>query len=526
MTVTHTRNGTAGITAAMALFTLAYVISAWFMMMLPGRDGIAIAYWPPAGIALAAMLLMGTRAWWVAFIGGTVIALRDIPLTSALLAGGASTVGALSACWILRKTGFEFAPCRTRDILLLSLASLAGTIPGAVGGAIAYAISETLPWHQLPQEIFRWWTGDSLGVITLTPFVVAWARDQGDDGSRRPRYSRLLATLVFSGSLATSVAVFMPRLIGIEMHDVEEFMILPFIMFGALYLSFRSATAMLLSATLIAIVGSLQDTAHFDHASHPQNMLAAYLFLTTLICLLLYAKAHELSSAIIRTEQEKERRIAREVTFREALVKEIHHRIKNNLQGITGILRQFAVNHPGLAGPIEDAVNQVKSIAIIHGLQSQGPRVTVELGEVIRALASGIESLSNKIIAVDIPPAWEHCSISEKEAVPLALILNELISNATKHAASFRHIKISLRDGSQPQSARIAIHNEGKLPDDFSFENQVGTSTGLHLVASLLPRSGASVMWEQREGVVTTLFDLAPPVISSNHATASIHAHA
>lgn len=211
--------------------------------------------------------------------------------------------------------------------------------------------------------------------------------------------------------------------------------------------------------------------------------------------------------------QIEEKRLALEAAHRNVLVREVHHRIKNNLQGITGILRQFAVKNPETQEVINEAISQVQSIAIIHGIQGRASLSTIRPCELTMAIASGIDALWHKAISVDIPSGCKGCIISEAEAVPLALTLNELISNAVKHSQGNEAVRIMLRNKMHSEAIELIIRNQGQLPIDFDFEQLKTNSTGLKLVASLLPHRGARLSWQQQKNTVITLLELEPPVI-------------
>jgi hypothetical protein len=116
-------------------------------------------------------------------------------------------------------------------------------------------------------------------------------------------------------------------------------------------------------------------------------------------------------------EQEAQRR-EMEQAQRDALVQEVHHRIKNNLQGIMGMLRTLDHQHPDLHAPITQVIGQIHSISVIHGLQGRASADRVRLCELTSAVAAGIESLWHTPIHVDIPTPWQACRISPTEAVP------------------------------------------------------------------------------------------------------------
>ncbi|MGZ8190162.1 MAG: sensor histidine kinase [Methylococcaceae bacterium] len=226
-----------------------------------------------------------------------------------------------------------------------------------------------------------------------------------------------------------------------------------------------------------------------------------------------------------RTQIEQDVRLASEIAHRELLVREVHHRINNNLQGIILVLHQFACNHRAIAEPINQAISQVQSIAVIHGLQGRASFAEVRLCELTDAIATGIQTLWQIPIEVDIPTSWIPGIIAEMEAVPLALVLNELISNAVKHGGHLGQIKIMLRHDPKPDTIRITINNIGQLSPDFDFDRQSRISAGLNLVASLLPRVGALLSWQQQGDRVLTVLELQPPIITLELQAITTHEH-
>ena len=209
----------------------------------------------------------------------------------------------------------------------------------------------------------------------------------------------------------------------------------------------------------------------------------------------------------------EKQRLAAENNHRDALIREVHHRIKNNLQGITAILQQFAGNHPETEELLNQVISQMQSIAVIYGLQGLAATSSVRVCELTVAIATGIESLWQKSVTVEIPDGWIPCTISETEAVPLALVLNELISNAVKHGGADGQVHIKFNHEPNPNSIRLAIKNAGLIPVGFGLEAKTGFGTGLQLVISLLPRTGAKLSWAQQDDMVVTTLGLDEPVI-------------
>ena len=212
-----------------------------------------------------------------------------------------------------------------------------------------------------------------------------------------------------------------------------------------------------------------------------------------------------------RKQQEAERQ-ATQLAQRDALVREVHHRIKNNLQGISGLLRLFAQENPQTTEAINQVMSQIRSIAVLHGLQGHTSMDTVRLCELTSAIAADVQSVWQTPIGVDIPALWTPGIIAEKEAVPIALVLNELLVNAVKHGGKAHgHVSVTLRKGAGPEDIQVTIRNSGHLRSNT--DRPTAHHAGLQLIASLMPREGATLTREQLANEVLILLEISPPVL-------------
>jgi PAS domain S-box-containing protein len=203
---------------------------------------------------------------------------------------------------------------------------------------------------------------------------------------------------------------------------------------------------------------------------------------------------------------------------RDTLVREVHHRIKNHLQGVMGLLRRHAQEQPELAGALEGALTQVQSIATVHGLHSRTPHRHLRLDELVRAVVRVTEEIGplGGGIALELSdrPAVE---LADTEAVPVALIVNELICNAVKHAAAVNgEPRVNITLTGHDATACLHILNPcPALPPGFDFASGRGLGTGLSLVQSLLPSRGAALTFTHADGQIEAELCLQPPVIAA-----------
>ncbi|MEO7245430.1 MAG: PAS domain S-box protein, partial [Rubrivivax sp.] len=225
------------------------------------------------------------------------------------------------------------------------------------------------------------------------------------------------------------------------------------------------------------------------------------------------------------TEQRaaEQARLQAAITQREVLVREVHHRIKNNLQGVAGLLQQFAGRHPEIAPALSEAVGQVQAIAQVYGLQvgSGGP---LRLARVVEAIAQSVQRTFGRTIEFDGAPDGADFVLPEAESIPIALTVNELLTNAVKHGSGSAAVRCTLRaDG---DAALVELHQPGRLPDDFDLARFPGGVSGLGLVRALLPRRSATLQLDQVGTEVRTRVTLRPPSVrrSSDVSSATMPA--
>ncbi len=205
---------------------------------------------------------------------------------------------------------------------------------------------------------------------------------------------------------------------------------------------------------------------------------------------------------------------------RDVLVREVHHRIKNHLQGLVGLVSLTFASDTALDRKAEGLLTQINSIAVIHGLQSKRSDESVNLCDTVKAIGDLNESLRGSAGRLEHRFELEQPAIIvERHTVAIALVVNELIGNALKHSCRKNEsISIWVRPGSYDDSVELVIRNPGMIDVDLLTDvHDSGSCSGLSLVYELLPSEGARLHVENcREGgCVETLLELSPPVVSS-----------
>ena len=180
------------------------------------------------------------------------------------------------------------------------------------------------------------------------------------------------------------------------------------------------------------------------------------------------------------------RRKDRALISKDATIREIHHRVKNNLQTVSALLRLQArrIEDPKASAAIEEAVRRVVSIALVHETLSATSQDLVQFDEVITKIIQGASELNIRPNEIQIKKVGEFGLISSMVATPLALVLTELIHNALEHGLSISGDLVELRINRQAASMTITVTDNGAgIPNDFSLE--LNTNLGLQIVQTL-----------------------------------------
>lgn len=184
----------------------------------------------------------------------------------------------------------------------------------------------------------------------------------------------------------------------------------------------------------------------------------------------------------------QERHKEREQVRLEAMIREIHHRVKNNLQTIISLTRMDArrAQVAETRRALEQMSNRIFAVAQVHESLSVDHDAAIQLKDVSRQIAQQIrESLMPLDSPISIEVEGDALSLAPKQATACALIINELVQNAVEHAfapGAAGYIRIQLED--TPERVRIAVVDNGRgLPDGFDW--QQSQSLGLRIVHTL-----------------------------------------
>ncbi len=216
-----------------------------------------------------------------------------------------------------------------------------------------------------------------------------------------------------------------------------------------------------------------------------------------------------------RVIQEKQRDLEESNEKLKILLREMHHRIKNNLQTLADLLYLEALDAEGPARKgLLDSIGRVKSIAAVHQMLSADHIEQVE----VRRLAERIGQTMGHHLAragrsVRVEVAGPEVWLPSKQATALALVLSELLANAVEHAfPEGGRGRVEVRLGQSDQEVWVRVRDDGVgLPPDFSVEQH--GHLGLRIVRDLVARDlgGSFALWSERGTVAEVRFRLLHP---------------
>ncbi|MDR1767430.1 MAG: PAS domain-containing sensor histidine kinase [Propionibacteriaceae bacterium] len=177
----------------------------------------------------------------------------------------------------------------------------------------------------------------------------------------------------------------------------------------------------------------------------------------------------------------------RQLVTKNATIREIHHRVKNNLQTVAALLRLQArrIESPEAKEALEDAMKRVSSIAVVHKILSQAFEATVLFDDVADQLFKLVGNVATAGGKVRLIREGTFGAVSADVATNLALVLTELIQNAVEHGLGKGSGEVLVRPQRREHALRVSVINAGEpLPEGFSLESS--TSLGLSIVKTLV----------------------------------------
>ena len=161
---------------AVGALTLAYFVAGKLALKLAFIHASASPVWPPAGIALAALVVLGYRIWPAIFIGAFLVNITTYGnVFTSLCIGAGNTLEALCGAWLVNcfANGTRVFD-RSQDVFKFAVVAATSTLISPTLGVTSLALSGFAEWAKYGAVWLTWWLGDTAGILIAAPLVVLW----------------------------------------------------------------------------------------------------------------------------------------------------------------------------------------------------------------------------------------------------------------------------------------------------------------------------------------------------------------
>ncbi len=517
-----------------------YFVAARLSLLLAFENTTASPVWPPAGIGLAAILLLGKRIWpgilVGAFCANAVVLLGDgrtdavHAVLVAALTGIGNTLEAVAGAYLLaRFTQPPGSLGRARDVFLFTGASLAMCLISSAVGPTAQCVFGLTAWGLFGAMWLTWWLGDVAGVLIVAPVILSWRR-----GSRRlSRSARIEAAVLFLSLAATGELLFGEWLPPGAVKSLPYFMV-PFLLWAAYRFGLREASTAVALAASFAVWGTIRGRGPFAGQSLNESLLLlqAFVCVMAIMALVLAAAVAErrrAQGALTRQAEELKRSNSELQQF--AYV--VSHDLKAPLRSISSLANWIAEDY-------SDALDGegLENLRLLVGRTHRMNNLIEGILQYSRAgrAATEMESIdtgpvSQSLIDALGPPNGVAVTISGPmptityDRTHYEQVTQNLIDNAVKHLGSPSG-QVTLACRELADQWEFSVRDSGVGIPEEHFErifqlfqtlkpkDQVeSTGIGLSLVKRIVERYGGTVRLQSTVGAGSEFFFTVPKQI-------------
>lgn len=240
-------------------------------------------FWPPSGIALAALLLWGLPCWPGIFLGALVTNLSTGDLTSPVVLAIAlgNTVGPVLGALLLKKVmGFQNSFVRARDVTTFLLIGPGSMLLTASIGVFALYAGGMLSFDVLTRAWVGWWLGDTVGVLVFTPFLLFLMNLRRTPLS--PSQIKLEFILVLGSCVCLTWLIFGGITAISQLMLPLAFLVFPPLIWAGLRLNTIETFIVVLAIASIAVIGTAQGSGPFSRGDFQLDQLVLCIFVATI----------------------------------------------------------------------------------------------------------------------------------------------------------------------------------------------------------------------------------------------------
>jgi signal transduction histidine kinase len=517
-----------------------YVASARLGLSLGAVAGFATLVWPPTGISIAALILLGVRAWPGVFVGAFVANLltgASVPV--ALAIGGGNTAEALVCAYVATQTpNFSKTLENTRSVTALILGALAGTMVSASIGVAALRTGGVIEASQLREAWRAWWVGDIVGALVVAPVALVWSKPP--DARVAPRSIEAAAVAV--AVVVVSAAMFFSDVsivsgLSTPFHQAD--LLLAVLVWAALRCGRRGAATAALWVSATAITATVLGHGPFTRSALSDDLLSLQTFIAVLaVTFLLFGATIDERRRALEEAREATRAAEHANRAKSEFLAVMSHEFRTPLNAIAGYSQLL---EDGVYGRLNE--KQRTGVARIHRNEK---RLLLLVDEVLGFVSAEKGQTGVHREAVRVSDAFDaiqpliasqleehHCIIERSEigsglsvradAKSLQQILMRLMSNASKFSKDGGTVtlgaerqgdtvRIWVRDGGAgiPQAELDRVFEPFFQAEQATTRHTSGIGLGLTIARDLARRMEGDVTLSSEPGHGTTASVLLP----------------
>jgi PAS domain S-box-containing protein len=303
--------------AAMAVIAALYLALAKIAVTYAAINSIAII-WPSSGLALACLLLLGTRFWPGVLVGAFVTEyMVGFPLWGVSLIAVGNTLEPLLGVWLLSRFGFDKTIRSLKDyFLLLIFATIVGTLVSATLGSMATVGAGFVALNELPASFFRWWMGNMLGALLAVP-ILAW-QNLSETG---PLRCGLEAGLLSGFTFLFCAVIFHDTWHSGLFDYAKVYWGFPLVIWAAVRFGIRGVSLILLLIQALSLWGVARGVGYFGHDMEQTGLFNFWLYhaIINVAGMSLATSLNETRITAATLEEERRRLCASEERLRQYL---------------------------------------------------------------------------------------------------------------------------------------------------------------------------------------------------------------
>ncbi len=540
------------------LIAFLYFASANIGIWLAFPEIKATPLWPPSGLALALLLLMGYRTWPAITIGSLIahaliflhvgIELSSSAITALSLIAVSNTVESLFGYFLITrfvKTKNPFL--KTSNVFIFLFIAIAMCFIGSSIGTSILTLSGLVQVSLWTPVFSSWWIGNVVSVLIVTPFIISWSAKLKFNITKQNIFEALAFIVAF-------VLVLLTMRIESIAPTIEKsfpFIIIPFLLWLGYRFSLRVTTTGILAVSFTAIYFTINGSSPFilDNEANSLLILQIFIGLISISTIILYATNYERTLAQTAMKHfneklevnvaERTKELQEEIVIRENAEKKLkttntklrktNTELDNFVYRVSHDLRAPIASVLGITNlaktenKIEELKNYFEMIANSANQQdefikeildlSRNSRLGVQKDKIkIKTLLNEVFDLhahsnTDKNILKDIEIDEKHPFISDKTR--LKVVLNNLISNSIRYSNGHDPV-IKVGVNIDKESAKITINDNGKGIPKKHLKNvfrmfyratdvNAGSGLGLYIVKETLDKLSGDIVINSKE---------------------------